>query len=905
MSEEEDELNDLKEEFSQSEKLLSDLINEIAKLQIRTKYNEKNGNNYHKILQEKYDLEKAHKSNLKDIQDYKSQIIDLEKQLESQKSQISILNKENEELKSKITKTNTKIMPEPTKIRKLSDLRQSLGFHLKCFQNVDEKEEEKEDKKEEKEIYNTPGLNTDSKKIEFENLKKLKTEYEIEFHELQEKFNNFLKSINEQQIFFENYRSYINVINSQIGKFRQKLRISVVGHENLNMKKTSDIKVEQLIKDLDNISKKTFKANEISSIIKNKTLKKGENILHCIKTKLIGIDSNKNLTFNFLSNRVSQIEKEINNLKLLCRTLEENIKDTINKKNEIEETINIFKNNFESYIDNYKEDKKVIDGALDKSRRTLIRKKSKRFLEEVDKNIKNEKYGENENEDIYENIENKKEDIDLDISQASTLISINDFGKNINLFKSEILFENNINEIENEVKKLNKARLFQKNWNEICYVYDDYDIHDINYVLKAVGLGLYNYFNTSSVVFNLGRDIEILELEVNGEKAKYQYNNYSLDFNIRLNNLETAKIHLKYKEKPEIDTLSIQEIETRKLYRQEYYGLNGNLAGQMGKFRLILKGSFDIVSFQEEIFLGNEDSKNEKEYIWGGKIPQGGKKTLVKLSKNEAKWSFNFYTKIVCQNGNLEDTIIKVPMGFVGGNNEIIKMEYSSPQTKDIQVDEEQRYYEVKYNKTNFSTGEFILKGEIKNRCKGEWNIDLTDYMVERYMFSEDKSDKKQLEEIAKKIIEDFDKNNEDNIHNYMDYVKIGKWVNKNLQYDLNLSGRTELSALDIYYIKAGVCHHFTRLTNALLYSIGYKVLYINGFASRTGIEFDQNSTHSWSLIEINGKWFPFDATWGIFSGKLPVSHIFKGFYNSSVDLNGSDGVIFENNNEENGKFIE
>ena len=36
------------------------------------------------------------------------------------------------------------------------------------------------------------------------------------------------------------------------------------------------------------------------------------------------------------------------------------------------------------------------------------------------------------------------------------------------------------------------------------------------------------------------------------------------------------------------------------------------------------------------------------------------------------------------------------------------------------------------------------------------------------------------------------------------------------------------------------------------------------------------NLTHAWSLINVNGKWYPFDATWGILSGKLAVCHVFQ-----------------------------
>ena len=48
--------------------------------------------------------------------------------------------------------------------------------------------------------------------------------------------------------------------------------------------------------------------------------------------------------------------------------------------------------------------------------------------------------------------------------------------------------------------------------------------------------------------------------------------------------------------------------------------------------------------------------------------------------------------------------------------------------------------------------------------------------------------------------------------------MKIALWVHKNIKYDLNYSGRDDLNAMDIYNFKVGVCHHFTRLSNALLY---------------------------------------------------------------------------------------
>ena len=102
--------------------------------------------------------------------------------------------------------------------------------------------------------------------------------------------------------------------------------------------------------------------------------------------------------------------------------------------------------------------------------------------------------------------------------RGSTLIGINDFGKNIELFKSKILFQDkNINE-ENKIKV---AKILRKNWHEICYIYDDYDMHDVHFEIKAVGLGPFSFFNSCSTGFYIGKDIEILEREKeNIEKEK-------------------------------------------------------------------------------------------------------------------------------------------------------------------------------------------------------------------------------------------------------------------------------------------------------------------------------------------------------------------------------------------------
>ena len=300
------------------------------------------------------------------------------------------------------------------------------------------------------------------------------------------------------------------------------------------------------------------------------------------------------------------------------------------------------------------------------------------------------------------------------------------------------------------------------------------------------------------------------------------------------------------------------------------------------------------MNFEEDFLIKNEKNKNESEYIWGGKVPLGGKQTRVSFTRKKAKWNAKLYFKYYQKNGsNINLFGYNIKTLFIGGNNNIIDLKIYSPQTKDISLDEVNRKYVVKYNNQN--KFELIENLIFENKSKPGWNIDWTDEEVEKEMPKQDVRDKAKLKVIAQKIIKEFDEKHKNSEFEYYDFMKIAEWVYKNIKYDLFYSGKTELTALDIYNKKAGVCHHFTRLSNALLYSLGYKVGYIIGIPAED-LKFDmKNSLHAWSIIKIGNIWYPFDSTWGIYKGKVPITHIFiraGEFYLLSYFANGDTSKI-------------
>ena len=127
------------------------------------------------------------------------------------------------------------------------------------------------------------------------------------------------------------------------------------------------------------------------------------------------------------------------------------------------------------------------------------------------------------------------------------------------------------------------------------------------------------------------------------------------------------------------------------------------------------------------------------------------------------------------------------------------------------------------------------------------------------------------------------------------DVVKIGKWVKKNIKYDITYAGLNNITATETLNLRKGVCHHITNLFNALMYSLNYQVIYILGFIIDPNLSFSRKDTHAWSLIKIDGKWLPFDITNGILSSKLPIIHIFKQIgINEIESIKCLDKVEFE-----------
>ena len=788
-------------------------------------------------------LELSHQMNFQDIKLYNEKIIKMGKELEKNKEKLLKLREENKKLKKEKNINKQESKENKNVILNLKDLYQSIGLKIR-------KEETKEDLDTN---VNNEQENTKTENTEEVN-KKIK-EYEKVFEELKEKANQINSIIFEQNETIKESRNYLNDVQNYVAEFRDRLNISVnnkiVEGDNLKLKDYNIL--------FENISNILY---ELDNIIFQNMDNYGHNIeynLTNIQININNLNENKN-EFNF------------NNI---CTELDQNIEAIKNIFNDFEKT----KTKFDS--------------------------KNKSAEEEIKKlkNIHNEVINQNKNKEVKKDDNKDNDESDEDNKKKNKLLGHSllykpkNQTKKLDIYQTINLFKNKDELSENP----EESKLLKKNYHEICYIYDDYDIHDIYYTLKAIVLTKYGNFSYASFYFNGYNKIEIQEFDIDDESCEYkQESNTLITFKINLYHMQSVKVHIKYKEIRNSDESNEQK--QNNIFRSDFYGLDNSLAGANAKFSLILKGNCVIVNFDDYFLIRNTNNTVDVEYMWGGIVPSKGKKTKITFSKREATWSFERVIKLH-SNSLIKHTKFMVPIEFVGGNNEIINITPSCPQANDIILDEKNRQYIVKFTNTKYKKAELIIKGEFKNICKGGWNVDLTDKEIEKLMPEEDVKDKEKLKKIAKDIINDFDIFNLSDDFEYLDYMKIGIWIQKNIKYNYGFIGK-KCSALKIYKMKSGVAYHYTRLCNALLYALGYKVLYVSGYYCKNGNKFDQYNLHDFSLIQLEDKkWHPFDTTYGIFTGKLHVGYVFRMFDKKELSYDNKNNVVLDKN-EMIGKFI-
>lgn len=372
--------------------------------------------------------------------------------------------------------------------------------------------------------------------------------------------------------------------------------------------------------------------------------------------------------------------------------------------------------------------------------------------------------------------------------------------------------------------------------------------------LRATELETNYYHDYWGYIFGDGGNIEVVEARVvnsSNYKSTFGDNTLKIYFDKLFNN-KTITLYFKYK-------LLNDKINKIKYIRREWVQIPKFASGAKGEVIVKTLHNMDIYSTNYNF------RENYNGYYWSGIIGKNGINELFQMTLKEAEWKVSTTINIRSNIDNLEDLKIIVPLNFIGGNNEIINYNISNNQVSYIDnkiIKKNKDNAEIKFLKYKLNTGFVKIEAEIKNNYNNFYwlnDFDILDTLKinENYV-----SDYNTL--ISK--IENEDKTNLP-IH-----IKIAKWVHGNIKYSLKYVGK-QMTSREILNLREGVCEHYSILYQDLLRSIGIPAKTISGIS----YDFDKQKfeNHAWVMVNYNSQWLPIDPTWGIYSGKLPISHIF------------------------------
>ena len=725
------------------------------------------------------------------------------------------------------------------------------------------KKEEINNNEEEKiELNNNNNNEEEENNIFFKNYKlKMK-----EFEEMNEQFDNVYNDFNfdlkEHNVMISYYNESLNRYYTDMNSIQNDLYSCNIALDDKDfLKNIEERKINEEFKEYEK------KYEELDKMIndRKKNIHQLEVIYNNIKNKI----KDKNELIEIIQNKFNEINNYDNSDSIIFTI---SLSASIDG---IKENVNKFQNmikDLKNEINSYKNERSKIEDNENKNEEDLIllREKIKKLSETISTKYKEyKKQLGNENEVI---------------KNSMLMVSNQDPNK---IFKSNILFNNDNNE-DNNIKR---PSLIYQNWNEKCYIYNEYDLHEITFELKAVGLFGNIRLKNCLIGLNLDTEIEILELKIDDEDKKSEVVNYSIKFGINLGNGESNRIYLKYKESPKLDSLTEGEIKERNYFRINFYGIKNYIKNKVAKYTLYNKSDFEIISFEDEFLV----KSNDNEYTWGGTVPDKGKRTMIIMSKKEGKYNFEIIESIEnIDKKPIEKEKLFVPFYFEGGNNKITLCEYSSKEADDIIKNEENKQYEIIFNNIKGNKAKFTMNYELLNRCKGEWICDLTDDEIDDIIPKDFKEDFETNKELSTKIIQMYDEEHKEEYNKVNDIVKIGKWIKKYIKFDINYRNKYDISARETLNKRVGSSYHIAQVFNALMYSLNYKCICIYGYYATKTTMYNQNDLHFWSLIHVDDKWLPFDATYGYFSGKLPISYVFCSYYNKRTSKEGSDNVIIK-----------
>ena len=633
----------------------------------------------------------------------------------------------------------------------------------------------------------------------------------------QEQIENFDEKFNEIEEIFNNFQGLPEIVQTFIDDLNKELE---------NEKNRTKEEQEKLENDKKRLQNNIFVLAEINDKIKS-DLHSTKHDYFLDKTDLNKqknnlIDENKDLV-NKIEKYEDKTEKLLDDLEIeQAKKTHKKIKE---KKGKLTEFVNIKKD---------KKEEGIWDTVLN------LRKNLKKYEDYTQK-------GENERKILK--ISNKK--LDEQIEKLT-----NEFNKNNE--KLQILEGNGI-------FKLLKYNETNKIINEGLNVIIEMEfqlVHRNNSKPLNGTLILHN--------FNLNDNVEIINENVNEENNKIIYekdekekiNQIKFNYN-NIKNNDSFKIHIEFNLKEENNIIKYSFERTFSLPKK-FEGAESNLI-------VLIPNSYEIYNQKTEKLFYSGIENNHHKFIWQGTIPKNEIITdTIFYTFQDAKWEI-YFSREFTSTKQFKGAIFNFPAYFNGGTNEVLTYLISSnagdySMTDSIKLDKGRIL--SNYAK-KLKTDTIFLKINATIKTRPYTKIDWSKLINQRDLTNIDNDYKTILQKTLKKI-------NKEEKTGKPQFIRIGNWVHNYLHYDPMFQNK-EISPIKILEIQVGGCYHFSLLYTYLLRANKIQSSIIFGkIHTKTNENKYEFVDHVWVIAKVQGKWLSLDPTFGIFSGKLPVSYIFS-----------------------------
>jgi hypothetical protein len=426
-------------------------------------------------------------------------------------------------------------------------------------------------------------------------------------------------------------------------------------------------------------------------------------------------------------------------------------------------------------------------------------------------------------------------------------------------------FEKKILDKLSRYNELNKRKLSYGNKKyinptSILTFSNQYIFEEFSVTIKAQGgdityVNLLNmYDNTTILWYNMeikNENEEIVPLDLHANNCSINdYNDIIINTNLEKNFELNIKIKMRH------DIRNSMNSETKNfLYQMIWIYIPPNFNNDTTCNYTFTTGSNSIiVGLQDDIF----EQLNSNTYFYYGNCPSKSIIDNLRLTPYQVTWNaYNEITMSIIKNPE-RIYISTQKIYFDGSNFNFTTNELLTSKKENDSLKIDKFYY---LNLYNFEEKEAYFKLNLTfSSSPVFWNV--TEEDIKNTSTEETVS-------LVQEILEN-------DTSSKPDYYKIGKWVYENIQYNISYFGK-EISISEIIKLKQGVCHHYTLLYNSLLNSIGIETVYVTGYSVKN-LNDATKGLHAWTVAKVDGKWIGLDATWGIFSGYLPLCHLFITF---------------------------